>query len=385
MNINIPDYVNSALLALENAGYQSFVVGGCVRDVLMGKRPADWDVCTSAKPEQIKEAFRGYKTIDIGMKHGTVAILTSGGPVEITTYRIDGAYLDNRHPEKVMFTDDLTEDLARRDFTMNAIAYHPKDGLRDPFDGQKAIADRVIRCVGEPAKRFEEDALRILRGLRFAAVLGFRIEKESADAMRRCAERIRKVSAERINVELSKLIMGDSADQILQQFESIIKIAAPGFRAAPVSHASKQLQVRLAMLFPEKTEDALRQLKYDNHTVRTATALAGLLREPPPEGNLAAKKLLGRHGEEIARMYFETLGRQSEIEEILQSGQCFSIGQLTVNGRDLLDAGIEPGRAIGESLEYLLQAVMEGRVVNEKEALLQEAAAYRHTSNKNPN
>ena len=139
MNINIPDYVNSALLALENAGHQGFIVGGCVRDALMGKKPADWDVCTSAKPEQIKDAFSGYKTIDIGMKHGTVAVLTSGGSVEITTYRIDGEYLDNRHPQKVVFTDDLTEDLARRDFTMNAIAYHPKDGLRDPFDGQRPL------------------------------------------------------------------------------------------------------------------------------------------------------------------------------------------------------------------------------------------------------
>ena len=371
MNINIPDYVNSALLALENAGHQSFVVGGCVRDALMGKKPADWDVCTSARPEQIKETFRSYKTIDIGMKHGTVAILTSGGSVEITTYRIDGAYLDNRHPEKVMFTDDLTEDLARRDFTMNAIAYHPKDGLRDPFDGQKAIADRLIRCVGEPVKRFEEDALRILRGLRFASVLGFQLEKESAEAMRQCAELTKKVSAERINVELSKLIMGSSADKVLQEFGDIIEIAAPGLRAVPVSHAPEKLPVRLAMLFPEKTEAALRQLKYDNHTVRTAAAVAGLLQEAPPERGLAAKKLLYRHGEEIARMYFETLGRLPELDEILQSGQCYSVGQLAVNGRDLIAAGIGPGKAIGESLEYLLQAVMEGKVENDKEQLLQ--------------
>ena len=371
MNINIPDYVNSALLALENAGHQGFIVGGCVRDALMGKKPADWDVCTSAKPEQIKDAFSGYKTIDIGMKHGTVAVLTSGGSVEITTYRIDGEYLDNRHPQTVVFTDDLTEDLARRDFTMNAIAYHPKDGLRDPFDGQKAIANRLIRCVGEPVKRFEEDSLRILRGLRFASVLGFQIEKGSAEAMRQCAERIRKVSAERINVELSKLILGSSADKVLQEFGDIIKIAAPGLRAVSVCHAPKKLPVRLAMLFPEKTEAALRQLKYDNHTIKTAAVVAGLLREAPPEGGFAVKKLLYRHGEEISRMYFETLGRLPELEEILQSGQCYSVGQLAVNGRDLIAAGIEPGKAIGESLEYLLQAVMKGKVENDKEQLLQ--------------
>ena len=172
---------------------------------------------------------------------------------------------------------------------MNAIAYHPKDGLRDPFDGQKAIANRLIRCVGEPVKRFEEDSLRILRGLRFASVLGFQIEKGSAEAMRQCAERIRKVSAERINVELSKLILGSSADKVLQEFGDIIKIAAPGLRAVSVCHAPKKLPVRLAMLFPEKTEAALRQLKYDNHTIKTAAVVAGLLREAPPEGGFAVK------------------------------------------------------------------------------------------------
>ena len=189
--------------------------------------------------------------------------------------------------------------------------------------------------------------------------------------MRQCAERIRKVSAERINVELSKLILGSSADKVLQEFGDIIKIAAPGLRAVSVCHAPKKLPVRLAMLFPEKTEAALRQLKYDNHTIKTAAVVAGLLREAPPEGGFAVKKLLYRHGEEISRMYFETLGRLPELEEILQSGQCYSVGQLAVNGRDLIAAGIEPGKAIGESLEYLLQAVMKGKVENDKEQLLQ--------------
>lgn len=371
MKINIPDYVNSALAVLRNAGHESFVVGGCVRDVLMGKMPADWDVCTSARPEQIKEAFCGYKTIDIGMKHGTVAVLTSGGPLEITTYRIDGDYLDNRHPEKVEFTDDLTEDLARRDFTMNAMAYHPEDGLRDPFGGQRAIGERRIQCVGEPVKRFEEDSLRILRGLRFAAVLGFQIEEASAAAMEQCAELIKNVSAERINVELSKLIMGDFADEILRTFAGIIKTAAPGFRVVPVEDAPQILPVRLALLFPEDTECVLRQLKYDNQTIRKAAALSDLLKKAEPKGSLAVKKLLGSQGEEIAGMYFETLGRLPELAEILESGQCYSVRQLAVNGRDLIEAGISPGREVGEGLERLLQSVMEGKVENEKRQLLQ--------------
>lgn len=373
MDIKIPDYVDTILHTLKQSGFESFVVGGCVRDVLMGKIPADWDICTAAKPEQIKAAFSGYKTIDIGMKHGTVAVLTSGGPLEITTYRIDGAYLDNRHPEKVEFTSNLTEDLARRDFTMNAMAYHPEAGLRDPFAGQKSIADGLIQCVGEPARRFEEDSLRILRGLRFAAVLGFQIEKESAAAMRKCADLTKKVSAERVNVELSKLVMGDWADEILTDFEEVIKTAAPGFQAAPVNNVPRLLPVRLALLFPEDTGTTLRRLKYDNDTIKTAAALSALMKETQPEGNLAIKKLLCSRGEEVTRMYFKTLGRLPELEEILQSGQCYSIRQLAVSGVDLLKAGMAPGKKIGEILERLLQLVMEDKVENEKEQLLREA------------
>lgn len=372
MDIKIPHYVSTILHTLKQSGFESFVVGGCVRDVLMEKTPADWDICTAAKPEQIKAVFSGYKTIDIGIKHGTVAVLTSGGPLEITTYRIDGTYLDNRHPEKVEFTSNLTEDLARRDFTMNAMAYHPEDGLRDPFAGQRAIADGLIQCVGEPARRFEEDSLRILRGLRFAAVLGFQIEEESAAAMRKCANFIKNVSVERVNVELSKLIMGDSADEILQDFEEVIKTAAPGFKLTPVNDVPRLLPVRLALLFPEDTETTLRWLKYDNYTIKTAAILSDLFKETQPEGNPAIKKLLCSRGEEVTKMYFKTLGRLPELEEILQSGQCYNIRQLAVSGADLLTAGMPPGKKIGEILEHLLQLVMENKIENEKEHLLRE-------------
>lgn len=372
MDIKIPHYVSTILHTLKQSGFESFVVGGCVRDVLMEKTPADWDICTAAKPEQIKAVFSGYKTIDIGIKHGTVAVLTSGGPLEITTYRIDGTYLDNRHPEKVEFTSNLTEDLARRDFTMNAMAYHPEDGLRDPFAGQRAIADGLIQCVGEPARRFEEDSLRILRGLRFAAVLGFQIEKESAAAMRKCANFIKNVSVERVNVELSKLIMGDSADEILQDFEEVIKTAAPGFKLTPVNDVPRLLPIRLALLFPEDTETTLRWLKYDNYTIKTAAILSDLFKEAQPEGNPAIKKLLCSRGEEVTKMYFKTLGRLPELEEILQSGQCYNIRQLAVSGADLLTAGMPPGKKIGEILEHLLQLVMENKIENEKEHLLRE-------------
>ena len=370
MKIKIPDYVNTVLQTLTEAGFEGFVVGGCVRDLLMGKTPADWDVCTSAEPEQVKALFCGCQTIDIGMRHGTVAVLIGGRPLEITTYRIDGLYLDHRRPEKVAFTESLTEDLARRDFTMNAMAYHPEVGLRDPFDGQRAIADRMIRCVGEPVRRFEEDSLRILRGLRFAAVLGFQIEEGSAAAMRQCAGLIEKVSAERINAELSKLVMGSSADKILLAFEDVLKKAVPSLQAVSVGHAPNLLPVRLGLLFPHGTEAALRQLIYDRCTIKTAAALARLFEAAEPQGSVEVKKLLSREGEEVASMYFEALGRREELEALLQSGQCFTIRQLAVGGRDLIDAGIPPGRQIGENLDRLLQLVMEGKIENERDQLL---------------
>ena len=370
MNIKIPQYVNTILQTLQGAGSEGFVVGGCVRDVLMGKKPADWDVCTSAKPEKIKKIFCDYKTIDTGIGHGTVAVLTKGGLVEITTFRIDGEYLDNRHPEKVEFTTNLLKDLARRDFTMNAIAYNPQKGLIDPFHGRDAIAARRIVCVGAPEKRFDEDALRILRGLRFASVLGFQIDCDSAEAMKTCAGLIKNVSAERINVELSKLITGAFADQVLDEFTEIIEMAVPNIVHASIKQAPAILPVRLALLFPQNTEAALRQLKYDNHTIKLSTALARLLQEPEPEGTVETKRILYREGEEAARLYFETLGRLEELEDIFKSKECYSIRQLAVNGRDLISAGLEPGREIGRTLERLLDLVIEGKIENDRETLL---------------
>lgn len=372
MDIKIPRYVNTVLRTLRAAGCESFVVGGCVRDALMGKAPSDWDVCTSAKPEEIKGIFSDQKTIDMGIRHGTVAVLTKGGPVEVTTYRIDGEYLDGRHPEKVEFTESLEEDLARRDFTMNAIAYHPQRGLVDPFYGREAITMRRIVCVGAPEKRFEEDALRILRGLRFASVQGFQIDRDSAAAMKTCAGLIRNVSVERINVELSKLITGAFADRVLEEFTEIIKIAVPDIIPTPIQQVPAILPVRLALLFPQDTETVLRKLKYDNRTIKSASALARLFQEPEPRESIETKKLLSREGEEIARLYFESLGRSEELENLFKSKACYSIRQLAVNGRDLISAGVEPGQEIGRTLNRLLDLVIEGKIENDRETLLRE-------------
>ena len=208
--MEFPEQVNTALRRLREAGYTACAVGGCVRDRLMSAEPKDYDVTTAALPEQTEAVFAGERIIETGLKHGTVTVLLGGLPIEITTFRVDGGYSDARHPDAVRFTPSLTEDLAHRDFTVNAMAWSPEDGLADPFGGADDLRNRLIRCVGDPDTRFREDALRILRALRFAAVLGFRIEERTADALHRNRALLDKVSAERIAVELCKLLFPDS-------------------------------------------------------------------------------------------------------------------------------------------------------------------------------
>ena len=210
------------LCALRAAGYEAYVVGGCVRDSLLGRRPGDWDVTTSALPEETKAVFSGAPVIGTGVRHGTVAVLVGGEPVEITTYRVDGPYSDGRRPDSVAFTRSLREDLARRDFTVNAMAWSPETGLVDPFGGADDLRGKSIRCVGDPARRFQEDALRILRALRFSSSLGFSIEPETAAALRADRARLGKVSAERIAAELVKLVCGAGAPRVLREFPEAV-------------------------------------------------------------------------------------------------------------------------------------------------------------------
>ena len=204
----LPDAVVKTLRRLRDAGYEAYIVGGCVRDFLRGVAPKDFDMTTSALPEEVHAVFAGERIIDTGIKHGTVTLLADGMPLEITTYRLDGDYLDARHPTSVSFTSSLREDVARRDFTMNAIAYHPDEGFRDYFGGRADIEAGIIRAVGEPCRRFEEDALRILRALRFSSVLDFEIEEETARAARRTAHLLSRIAGERIREELFKLLDG---------------------------------------------------------------------------------------------------------------------------------------------------------------------------------
>lgn len=227
MKISIPEKVNELLIKLNRNGFEAFIVGGCVRDSILGKTPHDWDICTNAKPDEIKECLTKYHTIDTGIKHGTVSVEIDKEIFEITTYRIDGEYSDNRHPKNVDFTTNIIDDLARRDFTINAIAYNDEKGIVDPYHGCEDLKLRTIRCVGEPEKRFREDALRIIRALRFASVYSFRIDSSTAQAILDNRKLLNNVSAERIACELNRLVCGDGAEKILNDFRSVFAVFMP--------------------------------------------------------------------------------------------------------------------------------------------------------------
>jgi len=376
--MEIPGFVQSVLDTLNKAGHEAYIVGGCVRDVLMGKEPNDWDVCTSALPEETKAAFSGWQTIDTGLKHGTVTVLLEGNPVEITTYRIDGEYEDGRHPKAVEFTRSLKEDLARRDFTINAMAYHPDKGIIDPYDGRDDLRRGYICCVGEPRKRFQEDALRIMRGLRFAATLKFAIDSDTADAMYMEKERLQDISKERINVELSKLLMGDHADQIVRQYMDVLEMAAEGIQLpqADISAFPPALAIRLAEVFPKDTGKYLRLLKYDGNTIRWSRVLSRLRNSPAPtEPKKEMVKFLHKHGETITAMHYARAGEEelATLGWLLEQNPCYRVQDLDISGHDLIEAGIDSGPVLGYTLKHLLDLVMEEEIPNEKNALLQAA------------
>ena len=230
----LPENISRALDMLESAGHEAWVVGGCVRDSLMGIIPHDYDITTSALPAETEQVFAGYRLIETGLKHGTVTVLADGSPIEITTYRVDGEYRDSRRPERVTFTRNIRDDVSRRDFTMNGIAYNPKQGYFDEFGGAEDIKAGVIRCIGKPEKRFREDALRILRGLRFSASLGFEIEENTARAMHDTRELLNKISAERVFSELCGLLTGRNSHRnifrVLTEFRDIAAVIIPEFR-----------------------------------------------------------------------------------------------------------------------------------------------------------
>ena len=370
------------LCALRAAGYEAYVVGGCVRDSLLGRRPGDWDVTTSALPEETKAVFSGAPVIETGVRHGTVAVLVDGEPGEITTYRVDGPYSDGRRPDSVAFTRSLQEDLARRDFTVNAMAWSPGTGLVDPFGGADDLRGKSIRCVGDPARRFQEDALRILRALRFSSSLGFSIEAETAAALRADRARLEKVSAERIAAELVKLVCGAGAPRVLREFPEVVARVLPGWDCDPdaLGRAPAVPAVRLAMLFSTEAdaEAALRRLKFDRGTIRAAKALLAFRTAPLAEDRPAVRRMLRKLGPAAFRRllamraaYGEPrAGVERALGEVLEEGDCWSLDTLAVKGGDLLAAGVPAGPELGRTLAALLDAVIDGRCPNERAALL---------------
>ncbi|SFG14273.1 CCA tRNA nucleotidyltransferase [Oribacterium sp. WCC10] len=437
--ITLPVNVKYIIECLEKAGYEAYAVGGCVRDSLLGRLPEDWDITTSATPEQVKSVFR--RTIDTGIQHGTVTVLmpvhkskvpgdtlsenenisdelqsmnkTGGGFVgyEVTTYRIDGEYLDGRHPSEVTFTPSLHEDLARRDFTINAMAVNDKTGVVDDFDGLKDMEAHTIRAVGDPLQRFTEDALRMLRALRFSAQLDFEIDHDTYEAVKALAPNLMHVSKERINVELTKLLMSDHPEYIAlvsdsglsayisDHFDDAFDVSNeqgapyPDIRQWIPRNIPKEKYVRWGTFLravPEEAKTILKELKMDNDTINKARIIAALFSEELPESIYEVRKTLSVigfdtyyafleadeclsiqfNGEEAVRRLDRIRATKKHVDAIRDAGDCINLSDLKVTGSDLMEIGIPRGPEIGLTLHRLLDEVLKVPSRNEKEVLL---------------
>lgn len=394
MRIEIPSQVEWILSRLKNHGYEAFAVGGCVRDTLLGKIPEDWDITTSAKPEQVKKVFG--KTVDTGILHGTVTVLKEGTGYEVTTYRIDGEYEDGRHPKEVSFTSELKEDLRRRDFTINAMAYSHETGIVDIFGGMEDLERHIIRCVGDPMERFTEDALRILRGIRFSAQLGFAIEEKTFEALSVIAPNLEQISKERIQVEITKTLLSAHPDQILltketgmspyisQTFPEIFTGKTDKVAAAAGLPRDKALRYA-ALLFPvgeKRTVMILKELKMDNYTIDRVKILVRFLQEPLQADAYFVRKLMSDMSDELfdallilkETLFKEMVESVKAVRKlggiIRENGDCIRLKDVAVNGRDLMEAGMKPGKRLGETLDQLLCLVLKHPEYNSKEKLL---------------
>ena len=386
-----------ALRTLQNAGYEAYIVGGCVRDYLRGTLPQDIDITTNALPEETKAVFTDYRTIDTGIQHGTVTVLIDGQSFEITTYRVDVGYSDGRHPDAVQFTPSLREDAARRDFTVNAMAYHPDSGVVDFFAGQADLAARTIRCVGAPERRFSEDALRILRALRFASTLSFSIEAKTAEALNSQKNLLHQVSAERVTVELTKLLCGDGVAPILSCYLSVLTAYLPelstvdaAFTGKLCHRVRKEPSLRYAALFSQlplpRVESLLKRLRLDHKTKQTILSLLTLFHTPIRFDKPSLRRLIGQYSFELvidalnlhadvcaltddAQGVHDTLRVTALVREIVVNGECCSLPQLALRGADLSEFGLQ-GAEIGKMLHFILGEVLDGRMENNRETIL---------------
>lgn len=452
LQIVLPENVEYILNSLKAKGYESYVVGGAIRSLLLKKEPHDWDIATSALPNQVKETFADHRTIDTGIKHGTVTVLVGRTPIEITTYRKDGKYTDGRRPNSVEFTKDIFEDLKRRDFTMNAIAYNCDSGFVDPYNGIEDIENKIIRCVGSPSLRFHEDALRIMRAMRFSAQLGFDVETNTSFAMRNSKHLLSNISAERIQSELCKILESNHCgNRVLRKYSDVASITIPEikdmiffdqrcsyqeydlwehilhcmdyFDEMNSKYDNGGIILRLAVLLHDigkphcetKIDNKgyslfsnhadvsakmayriLRRLRFSNEIVGYTTQLVSYHMTDILNGDKAnVKKLLNKIGEEQFRRLIELRSsnffcgtklymnqnrmwcdvKQAEfiLDEVLANNECYSLKQLAINGDDLIEFGIPEGRQIKDTLELLLDMVIDDCLNNDRDALLETA------------
>ena len=435
MKIELPEKVKKILDTLTEAGYEAYAVGGCVRDSILGRIPNDWDVTTSAKPMEVKALFP--RTVDTGIQHGTVTVMFGREGFEVTTYRIDGEYEDSRHPKEVTFTASLAEDLKRRDFTINAMAYNEQTGLVDLFDGIRDIREERVRCVGNPEERFAEDALRMMRAVRFSAQLGYEIEDKTAEAIVKLAHTLRNISAERIQTELLKLVLSDHPDYLRRAYETgLTAVFFPEFDRAmeqPQNHPHHKYSVgehtlhamqavepervlRLTMLFHDLgkpdvhtvdedgvdhfkghaavgekiAHSVLRRLKFDNDTIDKVKKLVFYHDYHVSETQSGVRRAANKIGVELfpalLKVKYADVAAQSDYKrqekfttlqhldaiyrEVLAEGQCMTLKDLAVTGKDLIEGGMQPGRELGETLSRLLELVLDHPEYNTKEQLL---------------
>lgn len=418
--ITMPDNVCRIIQILNNAGYEAYAVGGCVRDTLLNRVPLDWDITTSAKPEQVKALFR--RTIDTGIQHGTVTVMFGKDGYEVTTYRIDGEYEDGRHPKEVTFTNNLVEDLKRRDFTINAMAYNGTE-IVDEFEGLKDLKKGIIRAVGNAEERFTEDALRILRALRFSAQLNYEIEAETVKAIIKLRYNLKQISAERIRVELTKLLMSDHPDKLTDVYNyGVTEVVLPIYNSYSDDERSKIIEalmltatagkiteygseteitcdnyLRFAILLlnagAESARKVLRELKFDNETIRCVTTLVENIDNKPAINDADIRRSIVRVGTDLVpvliklwRMtnpeehkvpdtYIEEY--ENRVNQILSRGDCICMKDLSVTGRDLIDElNMKPGKELGEVLNYLFDKVLDEPELNSREVLLKQAKEY---------
>lgn len=397
MYIKLPEDVDYIITRLTEYGYEAYAVGGCVRDSIICRVPGDWDITTSAKPWEVKKLFR--RTVDTGIEHGTVTVMMGNEGYEVTTYRIDGEYEDSRHPKNVEFTSNLREDLKRRDFTINAMAYNYSQGIVDMFDGKGDIERKIIRCVGNPEERFTEDALRMLRAVRFSAQLGYEIAEETADAVKKLAGTISKISKERIHTELNKILLSDHPDYLMKAMElGITEIVFSALNDLPDKETAMKLLIRLpkelvyrygAVLFElgkKRTVAVLRELKLDNNTIDNTGRLVDMhgmeITEDKPLIRHQASSCGAAMYEMVLRFEYEfymaaddrdkamALKKQEALfKEILENGDCLTLKELAVTGNDLIEAGIHPGKEIGNILRSMLDDVLNTPEHNAKKYL----------------